>query len=382
MTRPRKRIAISAVLASSALLGIAPPASAQSVVVDEFRFRGPTSAADEFIELKNRTDTAQDISGRRVLALQGSGNGSNLLATIPPGTTLAARDSYLLAPSGYTLAGYGVPPEATPDQTYSTNISDNAGVGLFAPLADVQPGTGPCNASTPAPSTPAGRIDAAAFTGAGTQRQCYTEGTAIPAIPTTGGEIALVRRVASSRPQDSNDNADDFRLVATAGTAFSSAAVLGAPGPEARLAPNQSNDRFPASLIFGGSASDRPNRDYTSGGGGQGELTIRRRFTNNTGSAVSRLRFRLIRVSTQGSGTGSADLRAIDSPNETVNGEPVRGTQVEDSPPAQPNGGGLNSTFALTTPQSVASGDSVDVQFRFRAESTGSYTVRFNVESR
>ena len=382
MTRPRKRIAISAVLASSALLGIAPSASAQSVVVDEFRFRGPASAADEFIELKNTTDTAQDISGHRVLALQGSGNASNLLATIPPGTTLAARDSYLLAPSGYTLAGYGVPPEATRDQTYTTNISDNAGVGLFAPLPST-PGSGPCDTNgTTSAAAPAGRIDAAAFTGAGTQRQCYTEGNAIPAIPTTAGEIALVRRVANGRPQDSNDNAGDFRLVATAGTAFSSAAVLGAPGPEARLAPNQSNDTFPASLIFAGSASDRPNRDFTTGGGGQGELTIRRRFTNNTGSAVSRLRFRLIRVSTQGSGTGSADLRAIDSPDETVSGRPVGGTQVEDSPPAQPKGGGLNSTFALTTPQPVASGDSVDVQFRFRAESLGSYTVRFNVESR
>ena len=101
-----------------------------------------------------------------------------------------------------------------------------------------------------------------------------------------------------------------------------------------------------------------------------GTLSIRRAFKNTTNQAITRLRFRIVDITTLGNRAGNeADLRAIDSGDITVTRTnntmvPLKGTTVE-TPPAQALGGGLNSsmtvgTITMATP--LAPGGTVNVQ--------------------
>ena len=83
-----------------------------------------------------------------------------------------------------------------------------------------------------------------------------------------------------------------------------------------------------------------------------GTLVIRRRFTNNTGQTLTRLRFRIMDITTlnsAGAGPGQADIRALNSGDVLVTALTIKGTTVE-LPPAQELGGGLNSAFNVTLP--------------------------------
>jgi len=64
-------------------------AGSQTLVISEFRTRGPNGASDEFIELLNISASAVDIGGWKV---NGSNNvgGTSTRATILAGTTLSA----------------------------------------------------------------------------------------------------------------------------------------------------------------------------------------------------------------------------------------------------------------------------------------------------
>src|SRR5215813_944035 len=132
-----------------------------------------------------------------------------------------------------------------------------------------------------------------------------------------------------------------------------------------------------------------------------GTMSIRRRFVNNTGAAVTRLRIRLVDSSSFPSGS-AADLRALSSTDITVSGiadsgtcastgtptstpctVTVFGTTVE-QPPTQNLGGGLNSslragTVTLGTP--LAPGQSINLQFLLGVQSQGSFKFFFNVEA-
>jgi hypothetical protein len=125
-----------------------------------------------------------------------------------------------------------------------------------------------------------------------------------------------------------------------------------------------------------------------------GHLTIRRTVTNNTGQAVTRLRFRIVDFSTFDAPAGTADLRALSSagpvavtiagPNPAcpANSCLVQATTLE-APPAQPNGGGFNSTLAAgtvtTTP--IPPGGTVNVQFLLGIRQPGNFRILLNVEA-
>jgi hypothetical protein len=124
-------------------------------------------------------------------------------------------------------------------------------------------------------------------------------------------------------------------------------------------------------------------------------LTIRRRVVNGTGQNVSALRFRIVNITAGPAPGGTADLRAITSSDVmisnvmdaatcaaagqtapcTVN---VMGTILE-QPPAQPNGGGWNSS--LRVPVSIPEGESVNVQFVLGIQQTGTFRFYINVET-
>jgi predicted extracellular nuclease len=102
-------------------------AASSSVVISEFRTRGPNGGNDEFIELYNLSSSMVDLSGWKI-------HGSNAAAAtsvrsiIPNGTSLAAHCHYLIGNSNSNAGPYSG--SATPDQTYSVGITDDGGIAL------------------------------------------------------------------------------------------------------------------------------------------------------------------------------------------------------------------------------------------------------------
>ena len=387
-------------------------ASDTGLVISELRLRGPAGVNDEFIELYNDTDsdlivTPTDASaGYAVVASDGS-----IRCTVPALTNIPARGHWLCANStpttGYSLTGYpaGEGTTATPDATYTADIPDNAGIALF-------------NTANTANFTLANRIDAVGSTAEA--NALYREGAGYPVLSgaqyTGGLEYAFVRDLCGKggstssfgpcptggRALDTNDNAVDFFFVDTQGMNAGAGQRLGAPGPENLSSPVQRNDSFPGLFLDSTqSGSAPPNRERTFGmvsNGTFGTLSIRRRIVNGTGETVTRLRFRVIDISTAPAPSGIADLRALTSSDVTVSGindaatcatamltppcsVTVQGTTLE-TPPAQSIGGGFNATLSVSLPGGgLANGDSVNVQFQLGIMQTGRFKFYVNVEA-
>ncbi|MDT5268471.1 MAG: uncharacterized protein QOH49_657 [Acidobacteriota bacterium] len=386
------------------------PQAAGSLIISEFRFRGPDPGFgdggggvgpvsndtpggpnapgtaidnDEFIEFYNNTDS--DIT---VATLDGSAGWALVAAdgvtrfVIPNGVEIPAHTYLLFANSdGYSLDSYAVP-----DGSYNVDISDGSGIALFR-TADSQN------------FTLDNRLDAAGYS---TVDALYREGAGFPAPgaeATSDLEYSFVRRVCvfggagcagPGYPKDTSENADDFVVVNTVGALTTLGAKLGAPGPQSSTSPIDGNAGMPSTLLDPSvSSSQPPNRVRDFGmvpNGNWGTLSVRRTITNNTGAPVRYLAFRIIDITTNPVPAGTADLRALDSDDiqVEVNGTPVDvlGTFVE-QPPDQPNGGGLNSSMAvgsinLETP--LEAGESVNVQFLLGIMQTGNYRFYLNVE--
>ena len=356
------------------------------LVISEFRARGAAGALDEYVELYNNsvaplTVNAVDGTGGWALAYTDStGTSETIAATIPNGTVIPANGHYLVANSGYSLAAY-----AAADASSTGDIPDDGALAIYQTANSA-------NFST------ANRLDAVSLNnGAGTFSSLFREGTNLPSPGANDGQYAFVRKLVSGTPQDTDNNASDFVFVSTnAGSYGGVQSQLGAPGPEDTISPIQRNAQIKASLIEPQSSSNvAPNRvrDFTSvTNGSQGTLSIRRRFTNNTGGSVTRLRFRIVDITTLNSpgyvlGGGQADIRAIDGSNFSITTSrgmlTVLGTTVEQPGTlTQPNGGGLNSTVTVAIPGgAVASGMFIDVHFLIGVQQGGTYRFFVNVEA-
>ena len=391
------------VLVSALCVLQAAVASAQ-MIISEFRVRGPNGANDEFVELYNNSDSQHTVAG--------GGTGYALVASdgtarcvVPNGTIIPARGHYLCINSvGYSLTSYpaGNGTTATGDATYTTDIPDNAGLALF-------------NTSVVAGYTLANRLDAAGSTSEA--NTLYKEGTGYPALTPFSIDYAFVRKVLggctgsagggsgncnslslnqttpgpTSQLQDTNNNSVDFIFVDTNGTSAGAGQRLGAPGPENSFSPT-SLDGFAlvaSKLDTCVGRHNPPNvvRDFTSVPSQNstfGTFDIRRTFTNTTGVPITRLRFRVLDITTFPSISGVSDLRPRTSVDTvvTVDRPPcgtgttnptVRGTTLE-QPPNQPNGSGFNGSLSVTaiTPGSpLAAGGSVDVRFLLGIQQTG-----------
>jgi hypothetical protein len=372
------------------------------VLISEFRTRGAQGPADEFIEFYNNTNAPIQVSsgdgssGWGVVA--DIGGTPQLLTTIANGTNIPARGHYLVAnstnPGGYSLGSYPAGNSgatATPDANYTTDIPDGVGIALFSTANLANIGT-------------TNRIDAVGFT---TEASAlFKEGTGLSSPGANNGEYSFVRNLAlTGLPKDTNNNATDFLFVATNGASFGGVqAALGAPGPENTTSPIQRNAQIKASAVdpqCTGTSSDpasacarvrvqRANCPTCDDTKSQfGTLSIRRAFKNTSNQAVTRLRFRVVDITTLGNRAGNeADLRELDSSDMTVTRVnsttvTVRGTTVE-TPPAQALGGGLNSsmtagTITLATP--LAPGGTTNVQFLLGAQQVGSFRFFVNVEA-
>lgn len=393
------------------------PTTTGNLIISEFRLRGPGGANDEFVELYNPSTTtphrvaSADNSEGWALAWN-NGTVTTPLTVVPQGTVIPPRGSYLIANSPvstaagaetlyYSLRNYpgastipgtmtGGVRTATADTGYSSvnaatdAIADNAGVALF-------------RSSTPAAFIPANQADAAGFAGAGTT---FREGTGIPAITgTPTGQISFHRRqtgatlTSPGAPQDTGDNATDFQFVDTVIETLGVQPALGAPGPQNLdspvVEPNIGVDRFDVNAAIG-SPPNRVRRlcadplveECNPSRSALGTLSMRRRVTNYTVAAVSRLRWRITLATTAPapSTVGTADLRAITSSDITVNGQPVKGTTLEE-PPTQTVGGGWNASWSAALPTPLAAGASINVQFLFGVQVGGTFSVLIQTEA-
>lgn len=395
----RPRFLVSAAFLFFIVMSTSQMVSAQ-LIISEFRVRGPNGANDEFIEIYNNSGADHTVAGG------GTGYGvaaSNGVArcVIPNGTVIPNRGHYLCVNSvGYSLASYpaGNGTTATGDATYTTDIPDNAGIAIF-------------NTSVAANFTLANRLDAVGS--ASEANTLYKEGTGYPAlVPFSidysfyrdncgkSGSITTFGLCTISTPKDTNNNAADFIFVDTNGTSAGAGQRLGAPGPENLSSPIQRNASFAVNLLDPCiSTASPPNRvrDFTSDPPNNstfGTLDIRKTLVNNTGGNVTRVRWRIIDLTTFPAPSGIADLRPRTSTAVvvTVDRAPcgmgtsnvtVQGTTLE-QPPSQPNGGGFNSslssgTVTLATP--LANGASLDLRFLLGIQQTGSFKFYVNVEA-
>lgn len=320
-------------------------------------------------------------------------------------------------------------PTATGDISYTTDISDNSGIALF-------------NTANPANFTLANRLDAVGSVAE--TNTLYKEGPVglpdlnpdlLPAETEyswvrrlTGGctgtdpagfnnnctTTALVQNTApssSGRSQDTDNNEADFLFVSTNGGTGAGLSEdlqrLGAPGPEnlsapiVRGNPNGSGTINPSLIDPDVASFLSPNRERvtcpipgTCGPNQEfGTLDIRRRFTNNTTASLTRLKFRIMDISTFPNGPGIADIRALTSSDVmvTVTGGgtvTVHGTTVEEDTSApnlgQPMGGGYNSSLSagvITLAAPLNPGASVNVRFVFGVEGSGKFRVFVVVEA-
>ncbi len=378
-----------------------------SLIISEFRFRGSGGPADEFIEFYNNSDsaitvcTADQSSGWALAARSADGTSASTLFVIPAGTIIPGRGHFLAvndSPDGYSLKDYaaGAGSNATGDLIYTGGIEDNSGIALF-------------KTSNSSNFTTANRLDAVGFTGSsGAIPDLYREGSGLNPIGSINGEYTFVRNIPNGSggvPSDTNNNSSDFLFLSTNGGVFGgTASKLGAPGPENLFSPIV---RSVMPLLFvddtvTGSVPPNRVRDLTSDPANNstyGTLSIRRRVVNNTGTSVTRLRFRITGITTFPVPSGTADMRARTSTAVTISnvndantcatlGTPsyppcsvtVQGTTLE-RPPGQPSGGGYNSTLMVTLPQPLAAGASLNVQWLLGLQQTGSFQFFIIVEA-
>jgi len=347
------------------------------VIISEFRLHGTdpdgggamTASGNEFVELYNQTDENVTITGWGLRDSTGA-----LLLTLPV-TSIPARGHYLIAGPSYGLGG-----NAAPNSTIAVDIADGAGVALLN------------NATT----TDAGaRLDAVGFSGVGDPS--YREGVGLSPAGgiTTDGEISFVRKFVGGLPTDTDNNAADFLLIATDGGTYNSRqSMLGAPGPENSSSPLNRNSTVGLTLLDPAQpSSSSPNRVRNltpdpANNSTFGTMSIRRTLTNNTGANITQLRFRIVDITTYPADSGNADLRARTSGQITVTvtggaQKTVQGTTLE-IPPAQPAGGGHNSTLAVgvvTLANPLANGASIDLQFLVGVEQAGRFRFFLNVEA-
>jgi hypothetical protein len=396
---------------SSALLTITnddAAVSAGQLVISEFRLRGPNpnGAQNEFVEIYNTTNSPHTVGATDASAGYGVAASDGVLrCTIPNGTVIPSHGHFLCVNSvGYSLSNYpSGTGTATGDATYTTDIADNAGIALFS------------SATT---FTLPNRLDAVGSTSEA--NTLYKEGTGYSALTPfsidysfrrddcgKGGSITAGGVCPTGGAvNDTDNNAVDFYFVDTNGTSAGAGQRLGSPGPENLGSPIVRTSIDMPLLDASISAASPPNRvrDFTSDPANNstfGTLDIRRRVTNNTGAPVTRLRFRVIDITTFPAPSGFADLRTRTSTLVVVSGVNdsatclasngvattpctvnVQGTTLE-QPPSQLNGGAFGGTYSVgtvTLGTPLANGASTNVRFLMGIQQTGSFKFYVNVE--
>jgi hypothetical protein len=377
------------------------PASAGDLIISEFRLRGLAGANDEFIEIYNpstapHTVLSLDSGGYGIAASDGS-----VRCVIPNATVIPGRGHFLCvnnAAGGYSLSTYpsgnnGVAETtATGDAFYTADIPDNTGIALFSTAIFAN-----FSAAT--------RLDSVGFTSE--TNPLFKEGAGLPLKDASNTQHTLYRNLVSGFPKDTQDNVADFLFADTNATQYNLTCTvpagfacqrLGAPGPENSSSPVFRGDRIKASSIDLAQPSDAPPnrvRDFTDNpaepNDNNGTLSFRRTFTNSTGGPVTRLRFRVVDITTfpeRNFIAGTSDLRVLSSPTVVVavtgGGSVTAEGLTLETPPAQPNGGGYNSSLSAGSIQlgsPLAPNGTISVNFVVGVKTPGTFRFFILVEA-
>ena len=370
------------------------------LLISEFRTSGPGGPADEYIEITNPDFFAHTVSAASGIGYGIAASDGITRCTILNGTVIPPGGHFLCVnSSGYSLSGApaGSGATATGDASYTLDIPDNAGIALFN------------NNIGGVSYTIDNRADAAGP--ASEANPLYKEGTGYAAMPSASTrEHAWVRATAGScasgpctpqslvvaypRIADTNDNASSFYYTDTTGGVGAGGAIqrLGAPGPQnlgAPISPNSAGTLSPSRLSACSSSDMPPNRlrDTTAGPpetSPLGTLEFRVKWTNTGTSPITRLRFRVVDLTTLPAPAGTADLRVLSAPPVSAAidnypcGVPDGGVLLArttlEQPAAQPGGGGLNSALSVVdvSPGSpLLVGGVRDVRFRLGVAQDG-----------
>jgi hypothetical protein len=401
-----------------------------SLIISELRTRGPGGDEDDFVELYNNGNaplTVSDPSGGYGLYKLGAGCNAApvLVGVVPNATVIPARGHFLFAGAAYSLGSY-----AAGDAKLTSDIEDDRSVALF-PTADVSEVSSANRldavgfaqaAGTTAPVAGASaprklRDHVSVLSSSGGMCELLKEGTALPDVAGTDKEHSFFRKqcdyvggvgcTAGGNPKDAGDNAADF-LYADTNPDMSGTQKLGAPGPENLNSPIRRDPQMSVLLPDRTvSNSEPPNRVRTFSDPDPnstfGTLSIRRRVENNTGGDVTRLRFRVVELTTFPSPAGTADLRVRSSSDVSVSNVhdtttcvdrtagtasnctiSVKGALLEE-PPNQASGGGYNSTLSVNLSGlaggKLAAGQSVEVHFLLGIQQTGAFRFYIIVEA-
>jgi hypothetical protein len=378
--------------------------TAGTLLISELRTRGSAGAGDDFVELYNNTNSPLTVAASDASAGYGvykMGTDCNaipvLIGTVPNGTVIPARGHYLMVGSTYSLANYGGVGAAAGNLTMSSDIEDDHNVAVFSTANVLNIGS-------------ANRLDAVGFgTNTGNVCDLLREGTNLGAVGALSIDYTWFRSlIVGGNPKDTNDNSADFLFADTAGTNVPGVGQrLGAPGPENLTSPIRRDTAGILLPLLDGSVSSTlpPNRfrDATSNPplATSGTLEVRRRVQNTTGATVTRLRFRIVDITTFPTpGAGTADLRVLTSSDAVISGindaatcsstgtpttTPCQVTAkatVLETPPAQGAGGGYNSTVTVTLPGGgLLNNQSIDVNFKLGVVVTGTFRFKLIIEA-
>ncbi|HKP47408.1 MAG TPA: DNA/RNA non-specific endonuclease [Pyrinomonadaceae bacterium] len=160
-----------------------------TVVISEFRTRGPNGAADEFIELYNLTNSPIDIGGWKI---NGSNNaaGVSTRLTISAGTIIPAHGHFLATNSSTSGGPYSG--AVAGNQTFATGITDDGGIAVLTAANAIIDQVGMSVGSA------------------------YKEGTILTPLTTAGVNQGYERKPGGSNgsTQDTDNNSADFQLRA------------------------------------------------------------------------------------------------------------------------------------------------------------------------
>ena len=289
-----------------------------------------------------------------------------------------------VAPGGYLLEGgnqYSLGAYAQLDLQDLTALVPDTTVTLVDPTGSVDDAV--CLCGSPLSATGIGT-----FSGSGEYAFVRSLHTGV------GGTLG-----STGTPQLTGNNLNDFALVQpqadnTAGTVLP--ATEGSPGPHSTSgnSPTIANPKIGLGLLAGTDPSAAPNQALSAVSpppGAVETLYIRRKITNNTGSSISSLRFRVSEITTGATPAppvANAILRILSDPGGTV---PFGGTNYTLTPtslnaPATANadGGGLNASVSvpsITGAKPLAPGASIYIEFRLGVQRAGHFRFYFNTEA-
>jgi hypothetical protein len=173
-----------------------------TVVISEFRVRGPNGGSDEFVELFNLSSSPVDISGWKLRGSNAAGT-IGTRATVPAGVVLDPGCHYLFTNSSTSGGPYSGPVPG--DQTYATGITDDGGLAITLPTDVVVDQVGLSSGSA------------------------FKEGTPLASLGSSNQNRGYERKPggAAGSGTDTDDNAADFQLVSPSDPQSRSSACLG-----------------------------------------------------------------------------------------------------------------------------------------------------------